>query len=293
MAPPLKTITTRKGTEAKQTEKALASAKKSEIDAETFIDLDPKSLTLELLLKELNSKMAVVFEIKNNTNFYAEQYDELLKIQKEHLNIIKSYEKKIESLNNKCQHLETVNTALEIRVHNIEQAEKNHNLEITGLDCKPNENIKALINTLADKLDVEKSDLESVERAWRVTKGKRNGDNTAQNAPIILKFKTTTARDAWYSKRGRIRKNSDVYTDGSDAPVYINENLTKFNKELLWNAKQKLKPTYKYIWVKYGRVFCKKEDASRVIPIFNISDIIKLHTTDSAEKISAKTDSES
>ena len=45
---------------------------------EKFIDLDPNHTTNEKLLLELNTKMAVVFQIKSNTEFYTAKYDELL-----------------------------------------------------------------------------------------------------------------------------------------------------------------------------------------------------------------------
>lgn len=242
---------------------------------EPFLSLDPSSVTIEALLAELNSKMAVVFEIKSNTDFYAESYDEMVKLQKETNDLIKTQAKKINDLQNRCQHLETVNSALEMRVHAIEQEDKNRNLEITGLENRPNESIPVLVNTIASKLEVNPGDLDNVERAWRHNKGKKTSENN-KCPPLIIRFRTTTAKEEWYNRRNRIRKNSDVFSDGSSTPVYINENLTNHNKELLWNAKQKLKATFKFIWVKYGRVLCRKDENSRVIPLYSTMDIEKL-----------------
>ena len=241
--------------------------------AEKFIDLDPNNTTIEKLLLELNTKMAVVFEIKSNTEFYAAKYDELLQMHQEMNKTIKTNEKKIEDLYNKCKHLEVTNAALDMKIQRFEQEDKNQNLEVVGLENEENENTSTIVKAIAEKIEANPND---VERVWRVSKVKKSAKDRTQNQNLIIRFRTQSAKEEWYTKRRCIRKNSDIRRNGSNNPIYINEHLTNYNKELIWSAKQKLKPNFKFVWSKRGRIFCRENDSSKIIPLYHISDIENL-----------------
>lgn len=58
--------------------------------------------------------------------------------------------------------------------------------------------------------------------------------------------------------------NSSQTTGGSlQTKIYINEDLTKLTRALLWNTKKQLRGVYKYIWVAKGRVLVKKDDGDK------------------------------
>ncbi|KAJ2940828.1 hypothetical protein O0L34_g10079 [Tuta absoluta] len=62
-------------------------------------------------------------------------------------------------------------------------------------------------------------------------------------------------------KKSRLT-NADVYGDDStNAPIFINEDLPKPMKQLLWSVKNELKPKpFKYVWVQDGKILLKRED---------------------------------
>lgn len=234
-----------------------------------FIDLDPKSLTIETLLEQLNKKMQVVFEIKEDTGFYAEKYDDMIKKQNEMLDVIKNQQNKIDSLSNKCKHLEVLNSALEQRVHTLEQTDRSKNIEISGLNMKNSEKLPCLMEKIAGALGAPLVDVEKAWRAGRPIPGRRPPN-------LIVRLRSESARDLWLGKKNLLRSSKQIYPeDADDNSVYLNEDLTKYNRELLWNAKQKMKNTFKFIWVKGGKVLCKREENARTKHIMTLADIDK------------------
>lgn len=229
-----------------------------------------KQVNLESTIKELNEKLEIVYEIQKNTNFYAEKYDELLKCHRETLDILKDTKNKLQDVKNRCVHLETLNGALESRVRSLEQAERAKNIEIVGVEYKEHENLKTVVEKIAQKMDVNST---GIERAWRL-RGTKHNPNVCG---IIVKFRTEEVKQQWIENRKKIRLNTDIFPNSScSTNIFINEDLTKYNRELLWQAKQKKKENLlKFVWVKNGRVLCKKDEQDRTRVIHCAAD---LHT---------------
>ncbi|KAG7306880.1 hypothetical protein JYU34_008348 [Plutella xylostella] len=159
------------------------------------------------------------------------------KNHKETLDALKTTNNRLQDLKNRCVHLETTNEALETRVRHLEQAERGKNVEIVGLEQRDNENIKEVIGLVAKKLEVSMSE---VERAWRLRSNQAKPGAAKLPANIIVKLRNEAAQEEWIKNRRKIRSNLDIYPDSSTSPIYIiNEDLTKYNRELLWQAKQK------------------------------------------------------
>lgn len=78
------------------------------------------------------------------------------------------------------------------------------------------------------------------------------------------------------------KRNVDITADaimnnGSKQKIYINESLTKENKQLLFKTKEKARDaSYKYVWSKEGKIFVRKNDNSRVHRIKNEHDLVTL-----------------
>ncbi|KAJ2939934.1 hypothetical protein O0L34_g6641 [Tuta absoluta] len=63
--------------------------------------------------------------------------------------------------------------------------------------------------------------------------------------------------------------------------IYVREAATPNQKKLLWQVKQSLKPTYKFIWFKDGRILVRKEENSKIFCIYTEGDITKLMVANS------------
>ncbi|KAH9635529.1 hypothetical protein HF086_003143 [Spodoptera exigua] len=143
------------------------------------------------------------------------------------------------------------------KLHEAEQQSLKQNLEIVGVEYIPGENLREIVTKIGDEIGVKSNDIEWV---------KRNKQSKKENkpSPIMVGFKPSgiESREEWLvNRRKLIELNSSVFTGGSATnKVYINEDLTKATKTLLWNAKRQLKGIYKYIWVTNGKILAKKKD---------------------------------
>lgn len=253
------------------------------------IEVDLSKTTPEKLLAEVNEKLAIVFNMKKtlesmseDISFYAEKYQELIE-EKE------KSDKKIKALEHKNVHLETLNKSLEERIANLEIHEKERNVEIFGLEEKSNENLDSTVKVLAGKIGVDAGKIYEIKRVGAENKygAARNtnsvrGDSANSNQqkprPVIITLTSRATRDQWLATRKSHQlTNDDVFANGNKQRIYVNEDLTKCMRNILWTAKNELKSTYRYIWIQNGRVLIKKDDPNdtKIRSIRTLSDIDK------------------
>lgn len=171
--------------------------------------------------------------------------------------------------------LETSNKALEERIAYLEVREKEKNVEIFGLEEQQNENLESTIEILASKLGITDGMICEVMRVGEESKAE-NKQREKKPRPIVITLATRTARNKWLATRKTHQlTNNDIFANGNKQRIYVNEDLTKYTRNLLWTAKNELKPTFKYIWVQNGRVLIKKDDPNdaKIRPIRTLSDI--------------------
>ncbi|CAG4960988.1 unnamed protein product [Parnassius apollo] len=58
--------------------------------------------------------------------------------------------------------------------------------------------------------------------------------------------------------------------------IYLRKALSNCNRKLLWEARQKLKPSYKSVWYKRGITQARQEEQSDIIIIRREEDIVRL-----------------
>lgn len=85
--------------------------------------------------------------------------------------------------------------------------------------------------------------------------------------PIIIKFNKKVDKElVLKNKKGITLDTSLIYPDSEKRYIYINENMTKYYKQLFKKARDlKRKNTVKFAWFKNGKVFIKKTDDSQSI----------------------------
>lgn len=162
-------------------------------------------------------------------------------------------------------------SSLRRTVNDLEQYERRFNLEIRGVAEKQNEDIYAIINDIAEQLEVPvltKNDLEAAHRL---------PSKAEQAAPIIVRFKERLVRDMWLDKRAQLRQKQQQRDQTQENPVFICENLTAFNKALLWETRRVAKEKkYAYVWVRNGHIYVRQEDGTRAKRIVNRCDLAEL-----------------
>ncbi|CAG4947705.1 unnamed protein product [Parnassius apollo] len=186
---------------------------------------------------------------------------------------VKDLEKKNMYLTNQNTHLELKVNAMEQQIRNMEQKQLDNVLEITGIPENKDENLEKLSSKLASKLKVEKRQASMVKRL----KGRDGKEGVIQ---VVLQQKEQV--DQWIRAARTETIALEDITPNAPNPevakrrVLLRRALTKANKTLLWQAKQTLKETYKYIWFQGGKVLARKFDNDKPVIIRSSCDIDKL-----------------
>lgn len=252
---------------------------KEEKGVTSDIPTTPKQQTMESILCDVNKKLEILYKMEKqqqelvaSVEFYAEKYQELFEFKME-------AEKRFKLLDQRNVYLDKCNKALEERVQDLEQREKEKNIEIVGLEKHENENFNELVQTICGKIGVNPQLIQEVKRV-----GAAKSENPRPR-PVIVTMQNKKARDEWLAKRKMKITNDDIQKDGVQERIYINEDLIFSKRQLLWETKQKLRPAYKYIWVQNSKILIKRDDTVKKIHcIRNEGDILDILSLSKPEK---------
>ncbi|XP_074031348.1 uncharacterized protein [Leptinotarsa decemlineata] len=159
--------------------------------------------------------------------------------------------------------------SLQSKVNDLDQASHSNNLEIQGIPEKRNEDLLNIVEKIGAYINCNVTP-HTVDYALRVQSNHNSSNTTSKN--IIVKFTSRKERDLFLMavKTKRIRNNNSakMSLDGISDAFYINEHLTLANKLLYRDVRAAARDKqFKYVWVKNGVSFCRKDDSSRIIAI--------------------------
>jgi hypothetical protein len=207
-------------------------------------------------------------EIEKEIDFLGEKYVELQKAREEISENSKKQENRIKDVLQKNTYLEKCNKALEERVMRLEQKELAMQIELMNVQKKEGEDLMATVSKIAQELSLRIQDIENV---WRVP-----GD-LKDARPVIVSLRSREARTEWLKCRKRVLTNGTIYNTEDSSRIFINEHLTRQLRHLFWSAKNRLRETHKFVWIRNGKVLVKKnENEKRVYQINFESDIDSL-----------------
>ncbi|CAN8028117.1 unnamed protein product [Ixodes persulcatus] len=181
-----------------------------------------------------------------------------------------SQEKTLKELKLKTNELERTMYKRDLEIQELktavdaaEQYSRRKNIEIHGVPKKDNENLMETIQQLSAKLQLPapKQANDHVEHILI--------DNQSEGKipPIIVRFKERAVRDLWISKRRALAKER----------VFINENLTKLLRQLLWKTKSCAKEKgYKFVWIANGKILVREKEKAAAIHVEKEQDLSKL-----------------
>lgn len=231
------------------------------------MNVDLEKTSPSAILGEVNNKLEILFSVKKTlddlveaVDFYAQKYEELVKAQQK-------MDQKMVALEQKNVYLEKYSAALEERISVLESKGKERNIEIVGLQSKEGENIKAVVEKLAKKINLNPINICEV---MRVGVEKVDKENKQRPRSVIVTLSSSAVRSEWLAKKKERFYNKDVYSGGDNTPIYFNEDLAKHTRQLLWYTKTELREIYKYIWVQNGKILARKDDSEKNKKIYVI-----------------------
>lgn len=227
-------------------------------------------LNIASVLASINQKLeclpllnAKVETMENSIQYMSKQFDDFEKKIKRHKTDIKELKKRVTELEERDEENRVTQERLLQEVNELEFRSRRLNLEIHGVSGEQGEDLMVLLNKVANKLEVPEITQNDIVSAHRLPA--RQG-----NVPgIIVHFTRQQDRDAWLKKKNALKN--------SMPRVYIQENLTRRNRELLQKAKDQAKEKgYAFAWYTGGKVLVRKTEGARAIHIKNEGDIAHL-----------------
>ncbi|CAH2103044.1 unnamed protein product [Euphydryas editha] len=208
-------------------------------------------------------------QIEDSLKFHTEKLDEVMECVETFKQTIKNLEKKNAELTSKNNNLETRLGALEQQIQSLEQERLSTFIEIANVPRHDSENVQNIAENLAQKLNVSKSGIKNTRRMRG--RGEREGN-------LLVELREDNIQNEWLAAAKRTPVSvADIHPQEPDNyhPVYIRENMTKLNKQILWLAKQELKSklNYKYVWFKKDYVKARKDDQGKIHYLRTLNDV--------------------
>ena len=216
-------------------------------------DIDTTSIIIASMLEAFQNKEIIDMMSKNIVAPVIAHFEE--KIQ--NLETVLSEKNiKIKKLENNVNKLQEKLLSVEDK---LEKFNKDKNLTIDGIEETTNENVRQVaIGFIRNKLEIDLKEYEICE-VYRVGRVRNSSSRR-----IIIKFWNSEIKNVIFKKRLSLRTNADPLMKN----VFINEDLTRKNQEILFESR-KLKKAKKIAntWTRDGSVFIKVDDQDTPVEI--------------------------
>ena len=156
------------------------------------------------------------------------------------------------------------------RVNTLEQKALDNFIEIIGVPETQDENSVETVKTIIAKLGVETT----VNRAFRAPSKIKN-----KPRKLVAELSTRQCSSITISNSRKTKPKGNMFNEkwGME-PIYVNNYLTFFNRNLLFKTKTFARETgYKFVWFKDSKIFIKKNEDQKAILIENESSLSNLN----------------
>ncbi|XP_052742191.1 uncharacterized protein LOC112057056 [Bicyclus anynana] len=151
-------------------------------------------------------------------------------------------------------------------------------VEISGLEERSGENLINMVSLIGKKLgvDLDDRDVVSVERSGPRPSAVEGGSQ--QRSRVVTVRLTRRALRDELLRAARVRRGADTSGINSGTPrrFYINERLTRLNKQLFYKAREEgRRKGWRYVWTSGGRIYIRRGAGTPAYRIRSDMDIEK------------------
>lgn len=237
------------------------------------------NVSLDDIMKAVNEIKEMQKKGERDTNRAYESLNEKIDGNTKALNDqngkIEEFIRTIEKLVTENEELKKKIVSLESRIEDMEQYSRNNCVEIHGIPQAPTEDVISVVKDVGKALDMTITD-SMIDACHRLKR--RPGAGAQQTPGIVVKFVRRLDKEELLKKR-RIKHNFSTrhMNLSTDSPIYINESLSPARRRLFVLARDiKRSKNFKYLWVRGGKIFLRREDGAPVIHVTCQADLSKL-----------------
>lgn len=214
--------------------------------------------------KEIGELTTKVSETIESLEFISKKYDDVIKTLNEN-------DKKIDKVLNDVAEINKVKVEnnqkiynLERQINRLEQEAKNNSIEVRNIQAENCNQIKDCILEITKRINISIKE-NDITRITKINKYK------SKNSCYLISFLSVEIADE-ILKNKKMLKQDEEYKN-----VYINPDLTIYNKNLLWEMKNMARQLkYKYVWTKRGSLYMREHENSKIVKINTFDDLNKL-----------------
>lgn len=243
--------------------------------------LDTFNGTLKKLQEEVKGIITNFTVIQDELNEAVKSLNFLSNFQDEQRVLNENLIERISKLESENSALRNKSCETEFKIAQMEQQARDCNLEIQCVPEHRSENLQALILQLAKVMnfDLGSSDIVNFHRVAKMNSESKRPRN------IVVKLSSPIKRDNFLAAVKIYNKNhgndklntSHLGLAGNKQQIYISEHLSPNNKRL--HAATRLaaqEKKYKYVWVRGGRIFVRRNDESPSVLIKSVDTLKSL-----------------
>lgn len=147
---------------------------------------------------------------------------------------------------------------LQEKFNNQSQGMLRKDVEIQGIAETASEDANCIISLLASAAGIRLDETE-IDFANRVGPAR---PNSSRPRPLVVRFTRRATRDKFFrATKARHLSTKDANIKGPETNVYVNERLTKENRQLFRTCRTEFKNAgFKYCWTKDGTIFVKRRE---------------------------------
>ncbi|XP_065367204.1 uncharacterized protein LOC135959969 [Calliphora vicina] len=221
-------------------------------------------------MKEIKSQIEMLASNVNTSNLQIK--DEIQSALSTITQTLSTLVAQVSQLNDKDKQREKQINNMEMRMNKIEQQMIAKNIEIKNIDNKQISPFD-VVKKIAASRNVEIKE-EDISKAYRLKR---------QESKIIVEFLSLDKKTEFMSKIERHRVEASIINsndNNNSKYIYINDQLIYNYRQLLWVAKTKAhEANWKFVWVRNGNIFARKNENSPSIIINNAADIESITST--------------
>lgn len=181
---------------------------------------------------------------------------------------VKELRKEMQRLARSNHELRVENEKLSATIEELEQYQRSINLELKGLplDGDPNDIVRKIGDAVCE--NISEADIDICHRVATANTSQKN---------IIVRFVSRSKRNAVLTKSKKKRiDTTSLGLPGSTSAVYVNEHLTRKNKQLLGAAiARKREVEWRFVWSSGGKILARKEEHADAVKIESLTDLEK------------------
>ena len=230
---------------------------------------------------ELSSQTKIIDGLKDSLSYLSKDVEDLKsenQIMKKEMKLIKEGNL---CLAEKVVKVQENESALSIRLNQMDNFLRGNNIEIQGVAVSENENqedLEKITMAILKIVDprIVRQQIGEIKRVRPTNTNHKTNDGKRVFNPILVKFKSREVKvNIMKAKKKLANANLNGISDGK---IYINENLTKYSRNLLFHARRFRRDNgWMFAWCSQGgTILMKQQMNSPVIVINSMEDIEKL-----------------